>query len=127
MKKFLLATLLLASVSSFAATTASAPIKLNPPTVGSRQAGSEQIFGSQKLTGKKGEVYHSSGAKRQNNPTVGSRQAGSEQIFGDPKITGKAGEKYNSSSTKRLNKPTVGSRQSGSEQLFGNPGSSEGY
>lgn len=126
-RKILLATLLLASISAFAATTSSAPVKLNPPTVGSRQSGSEQIFGSQKITGKKGEVYDHSGAKIQNNPTVGSRQSGSEQIFGDPKVTGKAGQKYNSSSTKRLNKATVGSRQSGSEQLFGNPGSSEGY
>jgi len=88
--------------------------ELNKPTVGSRQAGSEQLFGTPKLTGKKGEKYHNKtpeGQREPNDPTVGSRQAGSEQIFGTPKGNGKEEHKY-PPNQKPLNPSTVGSRQS---------------
>lgn len=95
-------------------------VQQNKPTVGGRQAGSEQLFGqgaTPPATAQKEQKSH-----RQNNPIVGGRQAGSEQLFGQGATPPATKQPYtNPHITKgNANSPAVGGgRQAGSEQLFG--------
>ena len=119
---------MLSGVSVFADDQNASPInnpkELNKPTVGSRQSGSEQVFGNPKIVGQKGQQYDHSDTTDSNKATVGSRQAGSEQVFGTPELTGSPGVKAPQTGTPRqMNNPNVGGRQSSSDQIFGNPGS----
>lgn len=101
--------------------------ELNNPLVGSRQAGSEQIFGEPKISSKpKNKTYDKSntGGNEPNNPDVGGRQAGSEQLFGQSAAPSKNSAETNkprkpATGSSEQNNPDVGGRQSGSEQLFG--------
>ena len=89
----------------------------NNPTVGSR-AGSNQLFGNQKLSKKPDSKLYDDSKKELNSSTVGSK-SGSEQVFGNQQLQSKTGQN-SSNNQKRHNSPTVGSR-SGSEQMFGHP------
>jgi hypothetical protein len=97
--------------------------KLNNPAIGSRQAGSEQIFGTPIAASNSKAKPANSSEDEPNNPTVGGRQSGSEQLFGQtnaPKNNQGTNKSSTSANSKNeINNPMVGGRQSGSEQLFG--------
>jgi hypothetical protein len=95
--------------------------QLNNPAVGSRQAGSEQIFGDPKMTQSNRPPPPQKNGFEPNNPTVGGRQSGSEQIFGQSATPSATTQTYTKPNINRgdSNSPTVGGRQAGSEQLFG--------
>ncbi len=104
-------------------TVAKSASEQNKPTVGSRQSGSEQLFGqSATPSGVKKPATNPNGpGHKANRPTVGGRQSGSEQLFGQSATPPASKQTYHNPHIVKgnSNNPNVGGRQSGSEQLFG--------
>ena len=120
MKKMFALVILLSNVGAFA-TDASVPAANNNPLVGGRQQSSHQQFGSQQITGTKGQKYNYGDDANGNKPLVGGRQQSSQQQFGAQQVTGTKGQVPSQTGVQQ-NNPLVGGRQQSSDQVFGHSG-----
>lgn len=100
-----------------AATNETQPI--NNPAVGSRQAGSEQIFGNHKISNTQKPAIYKQDEFKSNNPIVGGRQTGSEQLFRQSITHSATSQTHNKPDMNIRDSNIPTGRQAGSEQIFG--------